>query len=79
VSPVCGFCMERENARCDIALVPVWPVGKRECAEAATKASSTDAHSAGGPARSSDEVPARRGGDGAKGPAHQECQTEQPG
>ena len=37
------------------------------------KALSTDAAFAGGPARSSYEAPARWGGGGAKGPAHQEC------
>ena len=43
------------------------------------KALSTDAAPAGGPARSSAEVPARWGGGGAKGLAHQECGFDQPG
>ena len=43
------------------------------------KALSTDAALAGGPARSSCEAPARWGGGGAKGPAHQECSFVQPG
>jgi len=59
--------------------VPSGVSGKRECAKAATKASSTVAYRAGGPARNSYEAPARRGGGGAKGPAHRGCQREQPG
>src|SRR5512132_2587409 len=43
------------------------------------KALSTEAASAGGPGRSSCEIPACWGGGGAKGPAHQECSFEQPG
>ena len=43
------------------------------------KALSTDAALAGGPARSSCEAPARWGGGGAKGPAHQECSVRSTG
>src|SRR5437588_12139952 len=43
------------------------------------KALSTDAAPAGGPVRSSCEAPARWGGGGAKGPAHQDCGIDQPG
>src|SRR5512132_2199903 len=43
------------------------------------KALSTEAASAGGPVRSSCEIPACWGGGGAKGPAHQECPIGQPG
>jgi len=43
------------------------------------KALSTDVSLAGGPARSNCEIPARWGGGGVKGPAHQECRFDQPG
>ena len=49
------------------------------CQRQKPEALSTDAALAGGPARSSHEAPARWGGGGAKGPAHQECRFDQPG
>jgi hypothetical protein len=77
---VCGSCTEREKASVDTATGVVGPQGRgRERAEAETKALSTDAAFAGGPARSSREAVARWGGGGAKGPAHQECPIDQPG
>lgn len=70
VSPVCCFCMERGKARPDI--VACGGVGgEREPAKRLNReAVSTGAGCAGGPACSSDEVPAGRGGGGAKGPGH---------
>ena len=52
---------------------------KGACQRRKPEALSTDAALAGGPARSSHEAPARWGGGGAKGPAHQECRFDQPG
>ncbi len=63
VSPACGF----------------WPSSrKRERAEAATEALSTETELAGGPAHRC-EATAFWGGGGAKGPAHLQCSFGQPG
>src|SRR6476661_6303726 len=73
VSPVCGFCMERGKACSDTA-VRLVAEGEREPAKRLNrKAVSTVAGPAGGPARSSCEAPAGRGGGGAKGPGHPWC------
>jgi hypothetical protein len=73
VSPVCGFCMERGKA-CPDTAVRVVADGEREPAERLNReAVSTVAGCAGGPARSSCEAPAGRGGGGAKGPGHLWC------
>ena len=83
MSLVCGSRAEHGKASVDTAGRSKWamwpPVGERERAEEKPKALSTDAARAGGPARSSCEVPARWGGGGAKGPAHQDCGIDQPG
>ena len=74
MSLVCGSCTEREKASVDMATGVAGPDGReRERAEVAhPEALSTDAALAGGPARISGEAPARWGGGGAKGPAHQD-------
>ena len=73
VSPVCGFCMERGKAESDTAVrVSSGREGVARAAET-VKAVSTVAGRAGGPARSSGEAPAGRGGGGAKGPGHLWC------
>ena len=79
VSPVCGFCAERGKARPDTAVrVSGWREGVAKRLN--RKAVSTVAGRAGGPARSSCEAPAGRGGGGAKGPGHLWwCSFDQPG
>ena len=73
VSPVCCSCAERGKARPDTA-VRVRRMARGSCRAAETvKAVSTVAGRAGGPARSSCEAPAGRGGGGAKGPGHLWC------
>ena len=70
VSPVCCSCMERGKA-CPDTAVRLVAEGEREPAKRLNrKAVSTVAGYAGGPARSSCEAPAGRGGGGAKGPGH---------
>ena len=69
VSPICCSCMERGKACPDTAVR-----GEREPAKRLNReAVSTVAGHAGGPARSSCEAPAGRGGGGAKGPGHLWC------
>jgi hypothetical protein len=70
VSPVCCSCAERGKA-CPDTAVRLVAEGEREPAERLNReAVSTVAGRAGGPARSSGEAPAGRGGGGAKGPGH---------
>jgi hypothetical protein len=65
--------MEREKAGADMTRIGRGvDVGEGSVPRQQPKALSTDAASAGGPARSSCEAPARRGGGGAKGLAHQD-------
>ena len=56
MSPVCGFCMEREKARSDTARSGC-PGGREGVARARAAGVSTVAGRAGGPARSSGEAP----------------------
>ncbi len=73
VSPVCCSCMERGKA-CPDTAVRLVAEGEREPAKRLNReAVSTVAGRAGGPARSSCEAPAGRGGGGAKGPGHLWC------
>jgi hypothetical protein len=73
VSPVCCSCAERGKA-CPDTAVGDRGDGEREPAKRLNrKAVSTVAGRAGGPARSSCEAPAGRGGGGAKGPGHLWC------
>src|SRR6266498_3579090 len=69
VSLVCCSRTKRGKARPDTAACPM-AGGERECPKRAEPARgvSTVAGRAGGPARSSGEAPAWRGGGGAKGP-----------
>jgi hypothetical protein len=70
VSPVCCSCMERGKA-CPDTAVRLVAEGEREPAKRLNReAVSTVAGPAGGPARSSGEASAGRGGGGAKGPGH---------
>jgi hypothetical protein len=75
MSLVCGSCTEREKASVDTAGRSNGPLAPRpargDVPRQQPKALSTVAPLAGGPARSSWEAPARWGGGGAKGPAHQ--------
>ena len=80
MSLVCGSCTEREKASADTDDPgSVGPRSRGSVPRQKPKALSTDAAFAGGPARSSCEAPARWGGGGAKGSAHQECPFVQPG
>jgi len=76
VSPVCWFCTERGKACPDTAVR-----GEREPAKRLNReAVSTVAGRAGGPARSSGEASAGRGGSGAKGAGSSVvCSFDQPG
>ena len=79
VSPICCSCMERGKA-CPDTAVRLVAEGEREPAKRLNrKAVSTVAGRAGGPARSSYEVPAGRGGGGAKGAGSSvDCSFDQP-
>jgi|SRR5882757_6483386 len=81
VSPVCCSCTERGKACPDTAVRVCVADGEREPAKRLNrKAVSTVAGPAGGPARSSCEAPAGRGGGGAKGLGHLRCCSfDQPG
>src|SRR5487761_1260361 len=73
VIPICRSCKEREKAGDDMTrLDREVRAGGGSVPRQEPKALSTDAAPAGGPARSSHEAPARRGGGGAKGSAHQD-------
>ena len=79
MSPACGSCAERGKAHADSGALLA---GRREGARSSgmtREALSTGAACAGGPARSSDEASAGRGGGGAKGPGHLWlCSFDQP-
>jgi hypothetical protein len=70
VSLICCFHAERGKACADTAAVYRRAARGSVSSSMTCKKLSTVAARAGGPARSSGEVPASRGGDGAKGPDH---------